>query len=96
MLSSWDTCGGSAFRWRQKNEKKVYEYAARTVKKQTTGLGQAQKEQVQFMVKKVLKISSDIKEDVSDALALTICHSQLREQKLRGQKLTPSLTGESA
>ena len=53
----------------------VSEYSARQVKQAVVGSGGAQKEQVQHMVKALLKISDTIAEDAADALAVAICHA---------------------
>jgi len=53
----------------------VHEYAARKVKSSVTGNGAAQKEQVLYMVKRLLKLKVDpVTLDASDALAIAICH----------------------
>lgn len=53
----------------------VFEYPAASVKKSLTGNGNASKEQVKYMVLKMLKMSGiDGKMDVSDALAVAITH----------------------
>lgn len=53
----------------------VYEYAARKVKSSVTGNGAADKQQVLFMVKRLLKLKEDpVTMDASDALAIAICH----------------------
>jgi len=53
----------------------VAEYAARKIKSSVTGNGAADKEQVQFMVKRLLKLKEDpVTLDASDALAIAICH----------------------
>jgi crossover junction endodeoxyribonuclease RuvC len=53
------------------------EYTPLQVKKAVTGNGKAQKEQVAFMVKKILKINKEIKPlDITDAMAVAITHSQ--------------------
>jgi len=53
------------------------EYTALQVKKALTGNGKATKEQVSFMVKRLLNIKKEIKPlDVSDAMAVAITHSQ--------------------
>ncbi len=54
----------------------VFEYATREVKQAVTGYGQATKEQVQKMVKRVLALPEIAQEDASDALAVAICHLQ--------------------
>ena len=51
------------------------EYSPREVKKAVVGNGTASKQQVQFMVKSLLSIpGSPLPMDVSDALAVAICH----------------------
>lgn len=53
------------------------EYTALQVKKALTGKGKASKEQVNFMVKRLLNIKKEIKPlDISDAMAVAITHSQ--------------------
>lgn len=54
-----------------------HEYTALQVKKALTGKAKAQKEQVAFMVKRLLNIKGEIKPlDISDAMAVAITHSQ--------------------
>ncbi len=54
-----------------------YEYTPLQVKKAITGNGKATKEQVAFMVKRLMGIKKDIKPlDVSDAMAIAITHAQ--------------------
>jgi crossover junction endodeoxyribonuclease RuvC len=54
-----------------------YEYTPLQVKRALTGNGKATKEQVAFMVKKILNIKKDIKPlDITDAIAIAIAHSQ--------------------
>jgi len=53
------------------------EYTPLQVKKAITGNGKATKEQVAFMVKRLLKIKKEIKPlDISDAMAIAITHAQ--------------------
>ena len=53
------------------------EYTPLQVKKAVTGNGKSKKEQVAFMVKKILGIKGDIKPlDITDAIAVAIAHSQ--------------------
>lgn len=53
------------------------EYTALQVKKALTGKGKATKEQVSFMVKRLLGIKKEIKPlDITDAIAVAITHSQ--------------------
>ena len=53
------------------------EYTPLQVKKAVTGNGKSKKEQVAFMVKRILNIKKDIKPlDITDAMAIAITHSQ--------------------
>ncbi len=53
------------------------EYTPLQVKKAVTGNGKAAKEQVAFMVKRLLNIKQEIKPlDITDAIAIAITHSQ--------------------
>lgn len=52
----------------------VYEYAPRKVKLAVTGVGTAQKLQVQSMVARFVGITDKIQEDAADAMAIAICH----------------------
>ncbi|MEA1955859.1 MAG: crossover junction endodeoxyribonuclease RuvC [Campylobacterota bacterium] len=53
------------------------EYTALQVKKALTGKAKAGKEQVAFMVKRLLNIKKEIKPlDITDAIAVAITHSQ--------------------
>ena len=53
----------------------VYEYAARKIKQSLTGNGNAHKDQVQFMVKNLLKMNEVPKSnDASDALGIALCY----------------------
>jgi crossover junction endodeoxyribonuclease RuvC len=61
---------------------RVYEYAPREVKLAVVGSGAAQKEQVQLMVKQLLKIVGPVGADAADALAIALCHAHSR--KLHG------------
>ncbi|NND64497.1 MAG: crossover junction endodeoxyribonuclease RuvC [Gammaproteobacteria bacterium] len=51
------------------------EYAPRDVKQAVVGSGSASKEQVQMMVKTLLRIDEFERIDVSDALAVALCHA---------------------
>lgn len=66
----------------------VHEYSTREVKQAITGFGQATKEQVQEMVKRLLKLPEVAQVDASDALAVAICHLQSFKIKAvyRGEK----------
>jgi crossover junction endodeoxyribonuclease RuvC len=53
----------------------VAEYTALQVKQAVVGNGHAAKEQVQEMVKRLLKLQGDPSPDAADALACAICHA---------------------
>lgn len=63
-------------------------YAASQVKRALTGNGNASKEQVQAAVMAILGLSEPLEEDVSDALALAVCHHhrQASQAKLEEAK----------
>jgi crossover junction endodeoxyribonuclease RuvC len=53
----------------------VAEYTALQVKQAVVGNGHAEKEQVQAMVRRLLKLPGDPSPDAADALACAICHA---------------------
>lgn len=56
------------------------EYSPREVKKAVVGKGTASKEQVQYMVRSILRLKGrKEKYDVTDALAVAICHTHRRK-----------------
>ena len=56
------------------HELKVFEYSPREIKKGVTGNGNASKQQIQFMLPKLLNMKSvSIPEDAADALAVAFC-----------------------
>jgi crossover junction endodeoxyribonuclease RuvC len=58
----------------------VAEYAPLKIKSTVTGYGLAQKEQVQFMVARLLNLTETPEPaDAADALAIAICHIQHAE-----------------
>jgi crossover junction endodeoxyribonuclease RuvC len=60
------------------------EYTARQVKKAVVGHGAASKEQVQWMVKRLLNLSQLPQADAADALAVALCHAHARNLKKLG------------
>ena len=57
------------------NKIPIFEYSPNEIKKSVTGKGKAAKEQVQFMVKKILNIDETPGFlDSTEALAIAICH----------------------
>jgi len=58
------------------NQIPAYEYSPREVKKSVVGNGSSSKEQVQFMIIKLMNIrGTKIKFDETDALAVAVCHA---------------------
>jgi crossover junction endodeoxyribonuclease RuvC len=63
---------------------RLFEYSALEIKKAVTGYGQAEKDQVQRMVKILLNLDDDrMPLDASDALAAAICHLNNRLLEVR-------------
>ena len=56
-------------------ELKVAEYSATAVKKAVVGVGRAEKQQIQMMIKILLPKAIFKTEDEADALAIAICHN---------------------
>ena len=55
----------------------VYEYSPRKIKQSVTGNGNAHKEQIKYMVEKILNVTLNKNElDASDALAIALCYEQ--------------------
>lgn len=57
----------------------LYEYSALEVKKAVVGYGRADKNQVQHMVREILKIDRALSPDSADALALALCHAHTKQ-----------------
>ncbi|MCI8412760.1 MAG: crossover junction endodeoxyribonuclease RuvC [Clostridia bacterium] len=59
---------------------KLYEYTPLQIKQALTGNGRAEKQQVQFMVKSLLRLKTIPKpDDAADALAAAVCHASFGE-----------------
>ena len=55
----------------------LYEYTPLQIKQALTGVGRAEKKQVQYMVKSILGLDSIPRpDDAADALAVALCHIQ--------------------
>jgi len=52
----------------------IAEYTPREIKLSVAGNGGATKEQVQFMIRRLLKITGTLQADAADALAASLCH----------------------
>lgn len=56
----------------------IFEYGAKTVKRAVVGTGNADKDQVGLMVRRLLPGSVQKRADAADALAVAICHAHHR------------------
>ena len=67
----------------------IFEYTPLQVKMAVTGYGQADKDQIRYMIKILLNLRKEIKsDDVADALAVAVCHAHTSA----GQKGTTHLS----
>jgi len=62
----------------------VAEYAAKVVKKAVVGTGGADKDQVAFMIARLLPTAGAPTADAADALAVAICHAHARKVRSIG------------
>lgn len=62
----------------------VMEYSARQVKKSVVGHGAAKKDQVEYMVRRLLNIGQHLQADAADALAVALCHAHARNLRRLG------------
>jgi crossover junction endodeoxyribonuclease RuvC len=53
----------------------VFEYATRQIKQAVVGSGNAEKSQVQMMMRSLLKLDGPLPSDAADALAAAVCHA---------------------
>ena len=61
----------------------IAEYSPRRIKQALVGKGQAEKKQVQQMVKSILGLARVPAEDAADALAVAVCHANTENALLR-------------
>lgn len=54
----------------------IMEYTPTQIKSTIVGKGHANKEQIQYMVQNILKLSQPPQEDAADALACALCHDR--------------------
>lgn len=65
-----------------KNNVEIFEYSPKEIKKALVGTGKAEKEQVSFMVNTLLPGVKMESKDMSDALAVAICHAHSLKSSL--------------
>jgi crossover junction endodeoxyribonuclease RuvC len=53
----------------------VFEYATRQIKQAVVGSGNAEKAQVQLMMRSLLRLDGAVPADAADALAAAVCHA---------------------
>jgi crossover junction endodeoxyribonuclease RuvC len=80
----------------------VAEYSPREIKQSVTGSGGAAKEQVAFMVRRLLGLEAALTPDAADALAVALCHlhrarlsAPARAASAAAQRLEAMLAGRS-
>lgn len=66
----------------------IMEYTPTQVKSTIVGKGHASKEQVQFMVTNLLKLTDSPKEDAADALACALCHDRYMTLGIDPEKIS--------
>lgn len=66
-------------------EVEIFEYAPRQIKLAVVGSGSAEKDQVQLMMRSILKLEGPVRADAADALATAVCHA-LRGRMLKSLK----------
>jgi len=66
----------------------IVEYSPTHIKKAVVGTGTAKKEQVQFMMSKILNLKNEFEySDAADALAIAVCHAHSLRFSNIGKKL---------
>jgi crossover junction endodeoxyribonuclease RuvC len=64
----------------------LFEYSPNEIKQAITGRGHAEKQQIQHMIKILLALTKSPATDAADALAVAICHGNIRESRARIEK----------
>lgn len=59
----------------------IQQFTPREIKQSVTGSGASSKEQVRYMVKKILSIKEEIPLDVSDAFGTIICYLNKKQER---------------
>jgi len=71
----------------------IAEYSPREIKQSVTGTGAASKEQVAFMVRRLLGLKGTLAPDAADALAAAICHLQRARHGEPARAMTAAARG---
>ena len=72
----------------------VYEYGAKAIKKTIAGYGNASKDQVSFMICRLLQIAERKHRDETDAMAIALCHA-FHQPSQQHQDIVSTLAGAS-
>jgi len=70
------------------NQIPVVEYPPARVKESVCGNGRASKEQIQYMVRQILKFRGPLSADSADAIAVALCHVHSRKFHRLQEELT--------
>ncbi len=73
---------GAAIVAAAQNGLRVWDYGAKMIKQAVVGYGQAEKVQVQHMVRVLLGLNAAPSADAADALAVAICHANSLQMRL--------------
>lgn len=71
----------------------VFEYAARQIKQALVGRGNADKAQVQHMVKCLLMLQGALQVDAGDALGVALCHCHNQQTRERIDRAGSGMSG---
>ena len=71
----------------------VAEYSARQIKQAVVGTGAADKSQVQHMVGMLLNLKQPLQADAADALAVSLCHMQVKQVQSKIPQVKGSVRG---
>lgn len=74
---------GAAVVAAMQNNVPVSEYSAKQIKQAVVGGGGADKAQVQYMVRLLLRLNGNPAEDAADALAAAICHAHTQQSLIK-------------
>ena len=77
---------GMGFLVAAQNNTEIHEYSPKEIKKALVGTGNAEKEQVAYMVKMLLPSAKITTLDMADALAIAICHTHSLKNSLFVEK----------
>jgi crossover junction endodeoxyribonuclease RuvC len=62
------------------SSKRIFEYTPLEIKKAVVGYGKAEKNQMQIMIKAILKMNELPPQDAADALSVAVCHANFMKE----------------